>query len=75
MIHTCVHCGGGELFASKPVSSGGGYSPNFLRGLSPWYRSSRFEVVVCRSCGATTFVASKEAREKLSGSKYWRRLS
>jgi len=74
---TCPNCKGRELYkAKRPVGSGGGYAPNYLPGLgSSVLRSPKFEVVVCQNCGLTRFFAAPEARQKLSTSSKWVRVS
>ena len=73
-IAPCPGCGSTQLYASPPVSSGGGRAPNFLPHLGGIFRSARFEIVVCRDCGLTRFFASEEARTKLPSSTKWRPL-
>ena len=71
---TCPDCGHSNLYASEDVSSGGGYAPNYLPGLSTFFSSAKFTVIVCKDCGLTRFFASKKARENLSGSGKWTKL-
>ena len=71
---TCTDCGSNNLFRSRPVSAGGRHAPNYLPGLGTFLRAARFELVLCKDCGLTRFIASPEAREKLSDSKDWRRV-
>ena len=71
---TCPRCNTPTLYRTT-ASSGGGYSPCFLPGLSPkWWKTATFEVVVCEKCGLTQFFAPPEARAKLSTTKQWTRL-
>jgi predicted nucleic-acid-binding Zn-ribbon protein len=71
---TCTDCGSSNLFRSNPVSSGGGYAPDYLPGLRSMWKAAKFEMVLCKDCGLTRFIASPEAREKVSDSKYWKRI-
>jgi hypothetical protein len=70
----CPNCKSTQLYRTlKPVGAGGGYAPNYLPGLGPWYAAARFDVVVCRDCGHTRWFASDEARKKLGDSQRWTR--
>lgn len=40
---TCPECGSSNLYLSKEVSSGGGYAPNYLPGLSSFSRAPNSE--------------------------------
>ena len=71
---TCTDCGSSNLFRSKPVTSGGGYAPDYLPGLRNFWRAAKFEMVLCKDCGLTRFIASPEARENVSDSKDWQRV-
>jgi predicted nucleic-acid-binding Zn-ribbon protein len=71
----CPNCGGHELYIStKPVSAGGGYAPDYLPGLGKLFRTAKFDVVVCESCGLTRMFASTAARAALQESPRWQRL-
>ena len=72
---TCPECGGSDLYETvKPVPSGGGYAPDLLPGLHPWYRAARLRVVVCAGCGLHRQFASEEAQRMLRHSPKWRRM-
>ena len=71
---TCPECGHSNLYSSSPVSSGGGYAPNYLPGLGGFLSSAKFTVVVCKDCGLSRFFASKAARAKISDSGKWRKI-
>lgn len=70
----CPECGNASLYASKDVSAGGGYAPNYLPDLGTFFASAKFTVIVCKDCGLTRFYASKKARANLRDSKEWRKL-
>ena len=69
----CPHCGRTNLFRSA-ASSGGGHAPNYLPGLGSFFRSARFEVIVCQDCGLTRFFAERDAMRKITDSKKWQRV-
>jgi len=74
-ISPCPNCGGGNLFmANKDVSSGGGYAPNYLPGLSGMLAQEKFKVVVCADCGLARFFARSSATSKLAESSKWHRI-
>ncbi len=74
-VSPCPNCESKDLFKTvKPVSSGGGYAPNYLPGIGGTFGSAKFDVVVCNSCGLTRWFAETEARRKLSTSKKWERM-
>ena len=73
-ISPCPNCGGHNLYRSEEVRSGGPYGPNRLPGLGGFFKSAKFELVVCRDCGLTRFFANREATEKLADSKKWRHI-
>lgn len=71
----CPHCGGDDLYVtSKPVPAGGGYAPDLLPGLHPWYRSARLHAVLCAKCGYYAQFAEEEARRAVQSSPKWRKL-
>jgi hypothetical protein len=71
----CPDCRSSNLFRSvKPVSSGGGYAPDILQGLSPWHRSARVRIVVCGACGLIRSYAEPEAVRALPSSSKWERI-
>ena len=70
----CPECGGSQLY-STPTSSYGSHGPVLLPGLHSWMRYPNFEVVVCADCGLTRFFAEESARQKLSSSKKWKRVT
>jgi DNA-directed RNA polymerase subunit RPC12/RpoP len=71
----CPNCDSKDLFkAVKPISSGGGYAPNYLPGIGGSFSSAKFDVVVCHNCGLTRWFAGREYVSKLSTSKKWERL-
>ncbi len=71
----CPSCGSSNVFTyDKPISAGGGYSPNLLPGLGGFFGGAKVEVVVCADCGLLRQFASEEARQKLrGGAKRWTR--
>ena len=75
-ISACPNCSSKRLFrAKKPVSSGGGYAPDYLPGLGRnLVLSGRFDVVVCQDCGLTRLFASQDDRNKLAESPKWERV-
>ncbi len=70
----CPNCGSHHLYESNPISSGGGYAPNFLPGLGRFLATARFILVLCSECGLTRFFASDEARANLGKTWKWREL-
>lgn len=71
----CPNCAGKDLYVTcNPLGSGGGYAPNYLPGLGPWYRSARLRVVLCGSCGLMQWFADPDALAALPTSPKWRRL-
>jgi predicted nucleic-acid-binding Zn-ribbon protein len=73
-VSPCPGCGGSDLYRTvRPVAAGGGHAPNYLPGLGPWWRSERFVLVLCKSCGLTRFFARPEATAKVSESEKWER--
>jgi hypothetical protein len=71
----CANCGGRQLYVTnKPVSAGGGYAPDLLPGLHPWYRGGRLQLVLCADCGLLHAFADPRAVESLPLSGRWRRL-
>lgn len=58
----------------KPIVSGGGYAPDLLPGLHPWYGGGRLHVVLCGDCGLHRQFAEPDARARLRTSPKWRRL-
>jgi DNA-directed RNA polymerase subunit RPC12/RpoP len=74
-IQACSNCQGKRLFKTKkPVSSGGGYAPDVLPGLSTMWKSGKLDVVVCQDCGLVRSFARPEAIEKLEESPKWQRI-
>jgi hypothetical protein len=72
---SCAHCGGKQLFVTrKPIHAGGGYAPDLLPGLHPWYRGGRLQLVLCADCGLLQAFADPQAREALPTSSRWRPL-
>lgn len=72
---SCPACGSHELYMStKPITAGGGYAPDLLPGLHPWYSSGRLHAVVCAACGLYRQYADRNARQRLPSSPKWRRL-
>jgi predicted nucleic-acid-binding Zn-ribbon protein len=69
----CPECGRRNLFRTES-SSGGGHAPNYLAGLGSFWRSARFEVVLCQDCGLTRFFASDAARRKVGEAGQWSRI-
>jgi predicted nucleic-acid-binding Zn-ribbon protein len=70
-IAPCPTCGSDEVYESEPISSGGGYAPNYLPGLGKFWSAAEFTLVLCRSCGFTRFFATEDARKKVSVSGKW----
>lgn len=74
VIAACPNCGGKNLYRSVAVDSGGGHAPNYLPGLSGFFISEKFHIVLCKDCGLARFFARPEATAKLSESKKWTKL-
>jgi predicted nucleic-acid-binding Zn-ribbon protein len=74
-LSPCPNCGGRNLFRSQPVSSGGGYAPDYLPKLGSFWVAGKFNLIVCKDCGLTRFFADPKATEKLSESRKWERVS
>lgn len=70
----CPHCQGTTLYMTERLSAGGGYAPNYLPGLAGLWKSAKFDVVVCRSCGLTRWFARPEARQRLGEVGRWKRV-
>jgi predicted nucleic-acid-binding Zn-ribbon protein len=71
----CPNCQSRNQYKTKkPVASGGGHAPNYLPGLGHWFRSGRFDIIVCRDCGLTRFFVDEEDRDDLDDSNKWERL-
>lgn len=71
----CPECGSSDLHKpEKPVSSGGGYAPDLLPGLSSVFKSGKLDVVLCGNCGLIRLYARREALERLRSSKKWDRV-
>lgn len=70
----CPNCGSDRLYESPPISSGGGYAPDYLPGLGKFLVSARFTLVLCSECGLTRFFASEAARDNLRQSWKWKEL-
>jgi len=71
---TCPNCTTTDLYTT-PVSSGGGYAPDYLPQLrEKWYAAPNFNIVVCAHCGLTQFFTPSEHRAKLPTSSKWRKL-
>jgi predicted nucleic-acid-binding Zn-ribbon protein len=71
-VTPCPNCGGRTLYQGPATSSGGGYAPDYLKGLGRFLSTARFVIVVCRDCGLTRFFAQPEARAKLKESGKWK---
>ena len=68
----CPNCGGARLFTRR-VESAGGYGPHLLAGLNAsFWRSPKFDVVLCADCGHTLFFADEQACEKVPTASSWR---
>ncbi len=71
----CPSCRSSNVFRTvKPIGGGGGYAPNLLAGLGSPFRGPKVDVVVCENCGLIRQFARREARQRLSDSKKWRRV-
>ena len=71
---TCPGCGSPDVYKTvKPISSGGGYSPDLLPGLHPWYGSAKLHGLLCARCGLYRQVADEAALQRLRESPKWRR--
>ena len=71
----CPSCRSSNVYRTKkPISSGGGYAPNLLIGVGPWYKSARVKVVVCAECGLIRQLAEREARQGLRDADKWERV-
>ena len=73
-ISTCPNCNGENLFRTRePISSGGGYSPNYLPGLGGTWGSAKVRTVVCQDCGLIRYFAESKYLRKLGESGKWER--
>lgn len=73
-ISPCPNCGSSEVYLSTAGQSGGGYAPNYLRGLGRFLHIAKLYSAVCESCGLTRFFAEAEARKRLRDSHLWRKV-
>ncbi len=71
-IGRCSNCGGSDL-RTTTVDAAGGCGPDLLPGAGGWFRSAKFEIVVCCSCGLTRFFAPEQEIEKIAKSASWER--
>jgi len=70
-VSKCSNCGGADLYRSvESTSASGRFGPDLL----PQLPMARFRVVVCKTCGLTSFFAQTVDTEALSGPT-WERLS
>jgi predicted nucleic-acid-binding Zn-ribbon protein len=69
----CPHCGGADLH-TRQVASAGSDGPSLLKGLGGFFRSARFDVVLCATCGRCEFFADEPARQRVAEAKGWRRV-
>lgn len=58
----------------KTITAGGGYAPDLLPGLHPWYGSGKMRAVLCADCGLYRQYADTDARERVRTSPKWQRL-
>jgi hypothetical protein len=71
----CPSCKSTNVFRTrKPISSGGGYAPNLLPGVSNVFGSRYVRVVVCGDCGLLRQFVDREALQKLRQAKQWERV-
>ena len=74
-ISACPNCNGENLYRTRdPVSSGGGYAPNYLPGIGGTWGSAKMHVIVCQDCGLTRYFAESRYLAKLGDSKKWERV-
>jgi predicted nucleic-acid-binding Zn-ribbon protein len=70
----CSHCGEENVYKTEGVSSRGGYGPDLLPALHGFFRSAKFDVIVCANCGLTQFFADETARTRVLSSTRWRKV-
>ena len=71
----CPSCKSSNVFRTrKTISSGGGYAPNLLPGVSWVFGSRHVRVVVCADCGLMRQFIERKARRKLRAAKQWERV-
>jgi DNA-directed RNA polymerase subunit RPC12/RpoP len=46
----CPECDSRGIYKTQ-IDSKGGYGPDLLPGVHPWYRTGKLEVYVCGRCG------------------------
>ena len=65
----CPACGGKDLYVTaKPIQGGGGYAPDLLPGLHPWFQPGSFRVVLFADFGLLLLFADPEARPAVRSS-------
>jgi hypothetical protein len=70
----CPNCRSSRLYASKDVSAGGGYAPNYLPGLGGTFSAEKFNLVICADCGLVRFFAREKALSRVADSKKWEKI-
>ncbi len=70
----CSECGGSEIYRAE-VDAGGGNAPDMLPGAHAWWRSGKFEVYVCGSCGYYQFFVPEEFLSKIKQEEKFERYS
>ena len=73
----CPVCGSNEIFQYKEYfqSPGASMGETLLPGLgSKFIFAAKICPTVCQGCGHVRIFASEESREKLKGSKHWKRV-
>ena len=73
-LKPCPQCDGTEVYERQNIKVKGGYGPDLLPGLGPWYCGAKVTVAVCRTCGFVRLFATQEARDKASQSEKWTRV-
>lgn len=69
MITKCQACGGNDLMEAE-TSSRGGYGPALLPGTGS-FKSAKFRVVVCTTCGFVHWFVKPEDLHKIKKSRYF----
>jgi hypothetical protein len=63
-VAPCPNCRSEEQYISTPVSSGGGYAPNYLPDLGSFFKAGKFRLVMCRACGAHGGTGCEESKRR-----------
>jgi len=66
----CPECGSRGIYTTQ-VAARGGYGPDLLPGVHPWYRTGKLDVYVCGKCGYyQLFVPDKDIPGVKSSKKF-----